>query len=297
MKHLLSLLLITILYSVHASDSLQTSGFHRHWGDFKEDFHTNRLYCYWGYNRAFFSLSDITFHGPGYRFTIYDVSARDRPSKLTANNYLNPVNITVPQYNGRLGFYIKHNVHLTLGIDHMKYVMVQNQTVKMSGIIDNSVSDTHAGVYYQQDKQLTTDFLRFEHTNGLNLVSVDGEYLLPIYHTRKDILHIGWNFGIGGLFVITKTEVHLMGFGLDNRFHLSGLCFAAKTGPRIDLWRYFFIAFEVKGGYMDLPWVPIMNEAPDRASHHFSFLEYYGVVGLSYKFNERRERLITKKIK
>ncbi len=168
--------------------------------------------------------------------------------------------------------------------------MDQGQTVKMSGIIDSSASATYVGGYVNKDQLLTKDFLRFEHTNGLNLVTIEAEYLLPIYHTRKDWLQIGWNFGIGGVFVVTKTDVKVIGIGTDNRFHLSGVCIPIKTGPRIDIWKYFFIAFEGKVGYMHLPWVIINNDAPDRADHNFSFIEYYGVLGFSYKFEKNNHK-------
>ncbi len=256
----------------------------KHWFDFKDPYHNWRLYVYWGYNRAFFSKSDIHFHGPGYDFTVYKVKAKDRPEKFSFKIYFNPVTATIPQYNMRLGFYFKHNIHLSIGMDHMKYVMVQNQIVKMSGVIDSSVSHQFAGSYVNQDKILTNDFLRFEHTNGLNLFTIDIEYLLPIYHTKKDWLHIGWNFGLGGVFMVTKTEVHVIGFGLDNDFHTAGFSLPIKTGPRIDIWKYFFLTFEVKAGYAHLPWVLIRNNAVDLADHNFGFVEYYGAFGVSYSF-------------
>jgi hypothetical protein len=158
----------------------------------------------------------------------------------------------------------------------------------MSGVIDSSVSKVFAGAYVDHDQILTKDFLRFEHTNGLNLFTVDIEYLLPIYHSKKDWVHIGWNFGLGGVFVITKTEIHVIGFGLDNDFHTAGFSLPVKTGPRIDIWKYFFVAFELKAGYAHLPWVLIRNNAVDLADHNFSYLEYYGVVGVSYGFGKMR---------
>ncbi len=85
--------------------------------------------------------------------------------------------------------------------------------------------------------------------------------------------------------------------GLDNKFHLSGICVPVKTGPRIDIWRYFFIAFEGKAGYMHLPWVPVRNTQGDRIDHNFSFFEYYGVVGFSYRIGENSRKNMNKKPK
>lgn len=289
MKFAFILFFSTFILFADCQDSKPTLPRQKSWFDFKNKFYNYRLYFYWGYNRAYFSHSDIHFHGPGYDFTVYDVTARDRPEKFTFKNYFGPSHISIPQFNLRIGFYIKHNVHLSIGYDHMKYVMNQDQLVKMSGVISPSVSSRYAGSFINADQLLTKDFLRFEHTNGLNLLTMDVEYLLPIYHTKKDWLHIGWNFGIGGLFVITKTEVHVVGFGLDNDFHTAGYCVPFKTGPRIDIWKYFFVAFEMKAGYMHLPKVLIQNNAVDLADHNFSFIEYYGVLGFSYGFGTTRK--------
>jgi hypothetical protein len=284
-KKLLFIVFAFLSLASYAQDSIPLPKA-KHWFDFKNRYYNWRLYAYWGYNRAFFSKSDIHFHGPGYDFTVYQVKANDRPEKFSFKTYFTPSTLTVPQYNMRLGFYFKHNIHVSIGMDHMKYVMKQDQVVRMSGVIDSSVSHEFAGSYVIHDQVLTKEFLRFEHTNGLNLFTVDFEYLLPIFHTRKDWLHIGWNFGLGGVFVVTKTEIHVIGIGIDNDFHTAGFCLPVKTGPRIDLWKYFFLAFEMKAGYAHLPWVLIRNNAVDLADHNFGFIEYYGVAGVSYSFGK-----------
>src|SRR6266496_3589729 len=82
----------------------------RRWFDTKDDFHHNRLYFYWGYNREIFSKTDIHFHGKGYDFTIYGATAHNRPTPFTFNDYANPGRITIPQYNFHVGYYLKHNI-------------------------------------------------------------------------------------------------------------------------------------------------------------------------------------------
>lgn len=41
--------------------------------------------------------------------------------------YFDPVLFTIPQYNARLGYFFKDNWSISIGMDHMKYVMVQDQ--------------------------------------------------------------------------------------------------------------------------------------------------------------------------
>lgn len=289
MKEVLIFLLFVSSLVCKSQDSISVAQ-QKHWFDFKDDFYKYRAYVYWGYNRSFFTKSDIHFHGNGYDVTVFDAKAKDRPSKFSFKTYFDITRLWIPQYNFRFGLYLKKNFHLTIGMDHLKYVMNQNQIARVSGFIDPVISNEFAGVYNNQQVELTTDFLRFEHTNGLNLLTIDAEYLLPIYH-HKDWIHVGWNVGFGGMFVITKTDVKLVGLGRDNRFHLSGYSLPFKTGPRIDIWRYFFFAFEVKGGYMHLPNVILNNNNTDLANHNFGFVEYYGVFGVSCRFTKEANKI------
>jgi hypothetical protein len=195
--------------------------------------------------------------------------------------------LTVPQYNLHVGYYIDRNLHVSFGNDHMKYVLTKDQTVRMSGVIDSSASAQYAGVYLNEYKTLTPDLLRFEHTNGLNLYTLNFEYLLPVYHTANKKVRLGWNFGIGGIWIVTKTDVKVIGFGLDNDFHIAGFTVPVSTGPRLELGKHFFIASEIKVGYVHLPWVILQNNAADLADHNFNFLERYTVVGASFPLRKR----------
>ncbi len=264
--------------------------------DLHDSFYHERIYLYWGYNRESFSHSDIHIHGKGFDFNIYDVSAHDKPSPFTFNTYFGASSLTVPQYNFRLGVFIKHNLHLSVGIDHMKYVMTQNQTVKMVGYVD-SLASTIFGGRYNGPTVMNPDFFTLQHTNGLNAVSLDLGWLLPIFHTRKDILHIGWNVGIGGVFMVTRTQVHWMGVWYPNNFHLSGVTGALNTGPRIELWKCFFVSAELKGGYVYLPWAPFIGNDQSGVEHHFTYLEYYIVAGLSFPLEKIKYPLIKRKKK
>ena len=226
-------------------------------------------------------------HGTGYDFTLYNATAHDLPEKFNLKVYLVPWYMTIPQYNCHGGFFIRNNLHLSFGNDHMKYVITENQTVKISGVIDSSISKQFAGSYLMNDKVLTYDFFRFEHTNGLNLYTLNLEYFLPIFHSVNDNLHVGLNAGVGGLIVLTKTDVKYFGIHMDNRFHVSGVCIPFNIGPRIE-YGHFFMGTEMKTGYMFLPWVILQNNEEDLANHNFSFLEQYAFAGLSFPFGKKR---------
>jgi len=163
-------------------------------------------------------------------------------------------------------------------------------------VISEKASKKYAGTHLRETVTLEPNLLQFEHTNGLNLVSLDIEYLQPVWNIYKHKFWLKWNFGLGGVWVITKTDVKILNDGIDNEFHLSGYSLAAKTGPRLEFWHWGFLAAEVKGGYMTLPSVLIQNNEPKRANHNFSFVQVSVVAGLQIPINRIHEKLKRKKI-
>lgn len=131
-----------------------------------------QMFVFWGWNRAGFTNSDIRFKGNGYDFTLEKVVAHDRPSPLSWD-YVDPGSISIPQFNFRLGYFIKDNLALVIAQDHMKYVMDQDQSVDFKG----KISDPVYAAMVQNGKVNLADgqFLTFEHTDGLNYVNVGGQ--------------------------------------------------------------------------------------------------------------------------
>ena len=293
------LLLFTALTATagNTGDSLSIVKKHSAWFDLKDKYHEHRVYIYWGYNRDYYLKSDIYIHGPGYNFVIYNTAALDKQARFSAQEYFGITTLSEPQYNYRAGFYIKHNIHISIGLDHMKYVVVQNQTVKMTGTIDSSVSTQYAGTYNNKSVVLTPDFIRLQHTNGLNVATIDVGWLMPICHSKHDIFHLGWNFGAGGFIVVTRTEFHFMNVFYYNPFHVSGIAFPVLTGPRIDLWKFLFFAAEAKSGEVFLPWAPAENTPQSGIHQRIGYLEYYIVGGLSFPVDKKAWPMIKRKSK
>lgn len=242
----------------------------------------NSFYFYWGYNRSFYATTNLHFNGPSYDFTVYNLKAADRQSSF-GTEYINPVTFTVPQYNVRLGYFLTSRLHISVGMDHMKYVVTNGQQTKISGVISSEASTTYAGSYLNRPITLAPELLTFEHTNGFNLSSVDAEYLQPIRKFWKNRLALSWNIGLGGIWMVTKTDVRVFADGLDNDFHIAGYALAGKTGPRIDIMNRAFIAFEGKVGYATMPSVLVKNSAPEIGDHNVLFLEEYIVLGYNFR--------------
>lgn len=254
------------------------SGFAQSHPDTEPQGNKGKLYLYWGWNRGAFSNSDITFTGADYDFTLRDVVADDRQSKFDAKTYFVPGNASIPQYNFRIGYFITDNYNISFGMDHMKYVMRQDQTVKIDGEIKNSGTE-YDGTYSKEDIILTENFLQFEHTDGLNYANIEFRRFDKIYEFYKIKISLTEGLGVGILYPRTNTT--LLNKERYDEFHLAGYGIDAVVGVNLSFLKYFFIQGELKGGYINMPDIRTTSSESDNASQHFYFSQIMIVFGAS----------------
>lgn len=198
--------------------------------------------------------------------------------------------MTIPQTNFRMGYFINDHYNVSLGLDHMKYVMTQDQIAHIGGVVGNSYPD-FAGVYLDSGNHtidLTDErFLTFEHTDGLNYINTefcrvdDISSIFKIKNTDKFQLNLTEGFG-GGL-LYPKTNAKLLGKERHDDFHVSGYGVSAKVGLNLTFFKYFFIQGELKGGYIDMQDIRTSWETADRASQHFFFFQRVIAIGGIFK--------------
>ncbi len=239
----------------------------------------NRFFADWGYNRAQYTRSNIHFSGPGYDFILHDVAAQDRPEGFSFGGYFAPKNIWIPQYNYRVGWFLNDNWGLSIGLDHMKYVVRQYQTVRMTGTISPDRSMTYAG-NSEHDVVLAPDLLRYEHTDGLNLLSVDGDHYDRLWNSRNGKHAIFFSEGAFIGPVIPRTDVRLFGEGLNNRFNVAGYGAGVQVGVFTVLWNHVFLRVLAKGGYIELPNVLTTGKSGNSARQRFWFVQENVVLGV-----------------
>lgn len=244
------------------------------------------LYIYWGWNRAHYSHSDIHFKGNDYDFTLENVVARDRQSPFRTDIYLNLGNLTIPQTNFRLGYYFKDKYQLSLGVDHMKYVMVSDQTVKMNGEIANS-GTAYDGVYSDQDFKIARDFLLFEHTDGLNYLNAEIRRADVLWSSKHVWLTSQFGAGLGAL--MPKTNATLLNNARNDEFHLAGYGLGIVGGLNINFFKYAFLQCEWKGGFIHMPDIRTTQFKADRASQAFFFSQYNFSIGVNYPFGSKKD--------
>jgi len=239
-----------------------------------------KFYVYWGWNRGTYSNSDIRFKGDNYDFTLSDVTARDKPTKFGLNPYFRLDRITIPQTNYRIGYFFKENYTVSIGVDHMKYVMNADQNVMINGTINTGSS--YDKIYTNENIQLVEDFLTFEHTDGLNYINVEVKRFDDFSHLiglNSKNLQINLTEGLGAGILFPKTNTRLLGQERHDDFHLSGWGVSASVGLNITFLKHFFIQSDVKVGYINMSDIRTTKSASDSASQSFSFLENTLVFG------------------
>mgnify|MGYP006177055791 FL=1 len=169
-----------------------------------------KFFVSWGGNRETYSKSDIHFKGTDYDFTIYDVSAKDKP-KGWHIDYINPGRMTIPQTNFRMGYFVNDHYSIAIGVDHMKYVMDQDIAVNYTGTYPNRYA--YGEAIANNQVLLTEQFLTFEHTDGLNYVNTeisrhdDISKLFNIQDTDKVQVNLTEGVGVGFLYPKTKAKL------------------------------------------------------------------------------------------
>jgi len=239
-----------------------------------------KFYIFWGGNRESFTKSDIRFKGADYDFTIYNIEAHDKPKGFHID-YFNPARMTIPQTNIRVGYFISDHYNISIGLDHMKYVMYNDRRVDYSGYYPN------AGSYNENpaNGQLTLDedFLLFEHTDGLNYINTEiarVDDISSIFKIRNtDKFQINLTEGIGGGFLYPKTNTTLLGKPRHDDFNVAGFGLAAKVGLNFTFFKYFFIQTELKGGYIEMNNIRTTKDSADSAEQNFWFLQRILTIG------------------
>ena len=239
-----------------------------------------KFFVSWGGNRDSYTKSDVSFKGDDYNFTLYDISAHDRPKGYHID-YINPTRMTIPQTNFRLGYFLNDHYSVALALDHMKYVMFQDRAVNINGYYPNPGS--YDEFLTNNQVLLTEKFLTYEHTDGLNYVHTevsrhdDISTLFNISNTDK--IQINLTEGAGGGVLYPKTNTKLLGKDRHDDFHVSGYGVSLKAGLNITFLKYFYIQGELKGGYINMQDIRTTKSNSDTAAQDFFFFERIVEIG------------------
>ena len=244
--------------------------------------HLSGFYVQWGYNRDWFTRSNLHFSKDDeYDFTLHKSKAKDQPDFSAFRD--SPLDITIPQNSYRIGAYLnkEHTWAIEINFDHAKYVMNNNQNLRITGQINGEQMDKDTVVGY--------NFVHLEHTDGANFYHVNYVHQRALHRTRKSGRVLASVLGkIGGGIVVPRSEVTLFGKKLNNRYHVAGYIFSTEIGTRLYPLKNLFLEANVKAGYAN--YVNALAVEGGKISHSFGYLEVIGLIGydINLPFGKKR---------
>jgi len=239
------------------------------------------MYLQWGYNTEWYTKSTIHFKlSNGDNFVLHNAVAHDKPDLDAV--YKEPGDITIPQYNYRIGFYLNksHTRSIELNFDHIKYVVTDGQKVHVTGTINGAKVDGDSVLNGQ-------NFLHFEHTDGGNLLHINyvQQQVLKMNMAKtRPVFTFLWKAGAG--INIPRTDFTYHGDRLNNDFHIAGYNLSAEAGCRWYFSKKFFLEGTGKTGYVH--YINALANTTelkgDRVHHGFGYFELIGTVGYDINF-------------
>src|SRR5258708_2444928 len=223
------------------------------------------IYFTWGYHRDAYTKSTIRFQDhttDNYDFTFHNAKARDQPDWNTFCHTPLPV----PQFSATLGYILDNEkgFGIELSSDHLKYVIIDNQVMHVSGNI--------RGTNIDKDTLVTPAFVHYEHTNGNNywMVNIVKKTKLIGSRNGHHVLNSLVKGGAGIL--LPKTESVIMGGFNDGPYKVAGWVVGASVNLRYDVFKYFFLEASAKGCFADFVAAKLLNDG--KASQHFFSVQY-----------------------
>lgn len=279
MKNIILLLFVFFSFTSYSQEA--KSSFEGHKGDF---------YLYWGYNKSFHNPSDIHFEGEGYDFTLYDVYAKDAPEPYSNKAYFSPKNISIPQFNFRIAYFLTDKVSLSVGTDHMKYVMLNHQRVKITGYIDPELSEEYGGKYNDEYIDLDPEFMKYEHTNGFNFARFGLEYRSDLWHSKNGKHHAVIMPGVSIGATLPWTRYDFLGSFKSDLFHISGFGVSMTTAIRYEFKNTGFFQIQGQYGYTHMPRILLEDRSGKaHASQDIVFFERsFSIGAYIHSFNKHK---------
>jgi hypothetical protein len=239
------------------------------------------FYFAWGYNRDWYSKSTVHLKNTtseNYDFTLYDAHASDKPD---FDNFYVLDNLTVPQYDMNIGYLFndKRNLGVELSWDHLKYVINDNQNMRVAGQIHGRNID--------KDTLVTPDFVHLQHTNGNNYLQASLVKKSSLIKRKHYELSVMSKAGGGVLWSYTVSTI--LGQYNSGHFAPQGYLMSASTGLRFDFLRYLFVQTYFQGSYVRYTDSKIGADNQGVAKQHFYSLFYTWQAGFNIPLAKRNK--------
>ena len=191
----------------------------------------------WGYNGDRYANSDIHFSQPslGSNFTFVDVQVRDSKAWTELFNH----SLFVPQYNIRGGVFFNDEWGVEIALDHLKWIVRQNQQVSVTGTRNGGPAGT--------PMTLTTDVLKYQLNNGANPIFFNLVRRVRLAREPGQTGFVSFLAKGGAGFAVPHTENTLFGQPNEKGFQpFHGWNMDAAAAVRAHVYKPIYVEFEEK---------------------------------------------------
>jgi hypothetical protein len=238
--------------------------------------HKGEFYFSWGYNKEWYTQSNLHIVQPelNSNYTFKGVRAHDHPG--WDEGLFNRA-LTIPQYNYRLGYFIKDDLGFEINFDHTKYI-IDRQEAHRTGKKDGKPIDERVnwaeenGFYYFLNNG--ANFLLF------NVVKRWHLYEKPNGKLRVDMLG---KAGIGP--VLPHVDNSLDGQQNHPDFQFGGWNIGAEHAVRATFYKYVYLEFAHKIDYARYSHLNIY-----RGEAHQAFGTYELILNLGVNIPPRKKK-------
>jgi len=204
---------------------------------------TGSLYLSWGYNGEWYTRSTVHVHQSGGNdYELIHVHAHDHEGWNTG--VLNKA-LSIPQYNYRLGYYFnkKQDLGIEINFDHTKYLIVDNQDVRIQGT-RNGTPITPGTINYS-----ATNGFYYYLNNGANFLLFNIVKRVQLYHDQTNNLRLDLTGKVGIGPVIPHVQNEFFGEENHSGFQFGGWNTGVETALRATIYRYAYVEFSQKVDY------------------------------------------------
>lgn len=203
------------------------------------------LFVSWGYNRSFFTESDLQFKGNKYDFTLFGVDAQDQKASKLAD-YLAANKLFRTQFSFRTGYHYMNKYAIVVAYDRINYVMNDANAVVLNGTIDTSLHAIWGGTF--KNENVITNRSDFHYANmGMHLIQAALQRTDKLYQSKNKQFSFCTSYGVQ-LGAVVSSNQFLFANSLQARKSLSGFTLAAYAHARLEFFKYLFLQAQLTGG-------------------------------------------------
>ena len=205
--------------------------------------HKGEFYFSWGYNKEWYTRSDVKVNQPALNsnYALQSVHSHDHPGW---DEGLFSVPISIPQYNYRFGYFFnkKKGLAFEINFDHTKHIIQDNQQVKIAGTLNGKQVDTSVnfsegnGFYYYLN-------------NGANFLLFN---IVKCWHWHENnngrfVVDALGKAGIGPL--VPHVQNSFFGKANDPGFQIGGWNMGVEGAVRATFFKHIYLEFSNKLDY------------------------------------------------